>query len=959
MRNKLTAGFLGSLTLLGLGCGQEPPPGPVLVAQNTVRQAPPRPTVRARQITATVMDTAPATGAGALAGATVDARVLIITAGGTDSDLGAIQGTLQFLGTPFDVLNAGTTTLTADMLSSGTHGKYSAVFLETGNLSTSGGSAFTTDEWNTLTTYEAQFGVRRVSLYTSPSASYGLADSGEVDPSQAPVTMTCTAAGAALFVGANCANPIVVNQGWVYPATTADATTTPLLVDASGKVYAAVHTYSDGREALALTFAQAAYFNSYLELAYGLVSWATRGVFIGERHVYAIPQLDDLFLASDIYTGGTYRITDADLKTLADWQNAKRANPQFAGFRIAWAVNGYGSQSMTGDPLTAKAVGLGSTFAWINHTWDHATLDGISYADGKLELTRNDAYLKGLPLSPYASISAVTPNISGLKDTNAMQAIHDAGIRYIVSDTSMMGENNPSPNVGIWNALQPTVFEIPRIPTDLYYNVSQPSEWIPEWESLKMVSTADYPSMIDDQSDRLAGYMLAGNKDPWMFHQANARNFDGAGHSLLSDLLEAAFSKYAAASTFPVQSPTQDQLAQIFLDRMTFNSAGVNATIQPGNSITVSVANAATVPVTGVCTTGAESYGGQTISYLKLAAGQSVTLSLAGCNTGGTGGAGGAGAGGAGGMTGSTGAAGSPGTAGTGGMSTGAAGAGGMSTGAAGAAGMSTGAAGSNGTGTAGTSGTGVAGSNGTGTAGTSGTGVAGSNGTGTAGTSGTGVAGSNGTGTAGTSGTGVAGSNGTGTAGTSGTGAAGTSGTGVAGMSGTASGGTAGTVATGAGGAGGMIVVGTGGMAGAIGTGGVAGAVSATGGAGGGPITGVTGSGGNASAGGFGGHGTAGSGGQVAGGAGGHGLGGAAAGGHAGSTGVTGTGGHAGAIGATGGHGGLGGGRPETGTGLTTAESGSGCDCATVPGRGGSGALFLTLLGAALGLGGRRRRKA
>src|SRR6185312_9005726 len=154
-----------------------------------------------------------------------------------------------------------------------------------------------TDEWNTLTSYEAQFGVRRVSLYTSPSASYSLADNGEVDPSKSPVTMKCTSAGTALFVGANCASPIVVDQGWVYPATATDGATTPLLVDASGNVYAATHKYSDGRETLALTFAQAAYFNSYLELAYGLVSWATRGVFIGERHVYAVPQLDDLFLA--------------------------------------------------------------------------------------------------------------------------------------------------------------------------------------------------------------------------------------------------------------------------------------------------------------------------------------------------------------------------------------------------------------------------------------------------------------------------------------------------------------------------------------------------------------------------------------------------------------------------------------------------------------------------------------
>ena len=75
------------------------------------------------------------------------------------------------------------------------------------------------------------------------------------------------------------------------------------------------------------------------------MSWATRGLFVGERHVYAVPQIDDLFLASAIYTGGVYRITDADLQAFADWQAAVRANPLTAGFRVAWAANGAGSSS--------------------------------------------------------------------------------------------------------------------------------------------------------------------------------------------------------------------------------------------------------------------------------------------------------------------------------------------------------------------------------------------------------------------------------------------------------------------------------------------------------------------------------------------------------------------------------------------------------------------------------------
>ena len=113
---------------------------------------------------------APPTYAAPIANASVDARILLITANGTDAAFAAIQSTLQYLGTPFDVLNATTgATLTADMLGSGTHGKYQAIFLDLGDLSVNGTSAFTAAEWTTLATYEASFGVRRVSLYTSPT----------------------------------------------------------------------------------------------------------------------------------------------------------------------------------------------------------------------------------------------------------------------------------------------------------------------------------------------------------------------------------------------------------------------------------------------------------------------------------------------------------------------------------------------------------------------------------------------------------------------------------------------------------------------------------------------------------------------------------------------------------------------------------------------------------------------
>ena len=402
------------------GCNA-PDRGEGLVADGRIVLPPPAaPPVVVRPLAVAAVNTAPATGAAPRAGASVDARALVITARGDNAAFGAIQNTLAFLGTPYDVLNASTgPTLTEAALSAGSHGKYNAVFLDIGDL----GGAFSDAEWAVLTTYEIEFGVRRVALYTGPNASYGLTGDDEgVDPSAAPIAATCTAAGKAVFVGTNCANPVQINKGHAYPLAAADASTTPLLVDAAGNLYAATRSYPDGREALVLTFGQASSYVSYLELAYGLVNWATRGLFVGERHVYAMPQIDDLFLPSAIYTGGTYRISDADLQAFADWQRATQANPVTAGFRTSWAVNGFGSSSRPGDPLTAKAVALGPAFEWINHTWDHLVLDPLSYASVLTEFTQNNQFLHGLGLTPYATVNAVTPNVSGLGSADAMRA---------------------------------------------------------------------------------------------------------------------------------------------------------------------------------------------------------------------------------------------------------------------------------------------------------------------------------------------------------------------------------------------------------------------------------------------------------------------------------------------------------------------------------------------------------
>ena len=61
----------------------------------------------------------------------------------------------------------------------------------------------------------------------------------------------------------------------------------------------------------------------------------------------------------------------------------------------------------------------------------------------------------------------------------------------------------------------------------------------------------------------------------------------GGGQSLITIFLDAVLNKYAARATFPVVSPTMDELAQQLKARMAFDAPGVSATLEPGGKLTV------------------------------------------------------------------------------------------------------------------------------------------------------------------------------------------------------------------------------------------------------------------------------------------------------------------------------------------------------------------------------------
>jgi hypothetical protein len=617
--------------LVAAGCGDDTAPrkAPAPMARAPVQPAPvvtgPLPDVQ--------VEHSPLTAAAPLAAGTlIDARILVISADGSESELDAIEQTLGYLGTPFDVFIASqrAALATSDLQSSSTHGKYNGIILTRGNLPLSDGtSAFSAVEFQTLANYEAAFQVRRASLYTSPDAGYGYSGSTSQDTSATPLSIQCTSAGRAVFPYVNCASGVTISGAFAYRATASDASTVPLLTDASGRILSATRAYGDGREALSLTFAQAASLFHTLQLFHGVVSWVTRGVFLGERHAYIGVQVDDLFLASEIYTGGTYRINATDLQAALDWQNAQRAQTATSGMRYHWAFNGQGASAS--DALTVKVQQIGSGFNYISHTFDHADLDGETYSFALSELNNNTNVANQFVLRPFSVMNLVNPGYTGLTTGAVMQAMFDVGIRFCVGDTSVQGYDNPTPNAGNYNPLQPQILMIPRRPTNLFYNVSTPDQWTAEYNDIyrsfwgRDLSVAE---ILDHESDVLAQYLLKGENDPWMFHQADLRQYS-AGHSLLGDLLDQTFAKYASRVTTPLISPTMDDLGQRVADRMRYDASGASGTVDPNaHTITVRASNAATVPVTGACGSNNEFYAGQPIAAVALQGGGSATLSL-------------------------------------------------------------------------------------------------------------------------------------------------------------------------------------------------------------------------------------------------------------------------------------------------------------------------------------------
>ncbi|WP_257010433.1 Agd3-related carbohydrate deacetylase [Burkholderia ubonensis] len=672
------------------------------------------------------------------ADAQIDLKVLVLASqqAGNTPELQATQTILDRLGVPYLIWSYDTNNPTLPPLETGNHALYQGIIMPISDaryMNPFAGGALAT----TLARYQFKYNVRLASVYTWPGDTGCMQYVGYRDTTASPLGTTLTATGKTLFpymnAGTTTTNPLTVQNAWTYfmspasPLPAGTTTTTQIQGTASnGTTYSVASTClfgnttplagdSTSREIMAVSFDNNPFLMHSMTLSYGLVNWVTRGLFVGVRHVYMDPQVDDLGIPDEIYpyaqsdstgnwydvrtgqttstsppgqcplgspvgstnpnTGTTaceYRMIGSDFDNTMAWQDNANANTANAGaLKFTMAFNGsgfgtdYGGQGFyptTGtDTLSVETNANEYEFKWITHTYDHILLDPpftTSASQVTTELQNNHSVAQTFGFERYNRTVIVTPEISGLYNATTLGALRQFGITVLVSDSSKptppVGtpgcptNNNgvawplPQYNAGKFNCVNPNIFEIPRYATALFYNVSQPSEWVAEYNYFYGANGIDptrwgvdqtYPQVLDHVSDTLVSYLLTYDLRPLMFHQSNLRAYSGTS-TLLGDLLNAVLTKYNKYyKSLPIRSPYLSDAGTLAKQRLVFNSSSVAATLKPGVSITLSASRSdgqsVVVPVTGVTFgTVHETYGGQSNSTITLLPATSYTTQI-------------------------------------------------------------------------------------------------------------------------------------------------------------------------------------------------------------------------------------------------------------------------------------------------------------------------------------------
>ena len=634
------------------------------------------------------------------AGQRIDMRVLVLADDAGDANSLAWQDNLRREGVPFDVIT-GATTLTEATFADGDRARYQAVIVSGANGTTPGGNAlqFSAEEFELLRAFERKFGIRQLDVNAYPGPPLGLnfpSSSGTLDGQ----TNTLTAAGQQQFSGLKGPIPFenldpAVSETFGALATPCDGVAVPtcnatsfetILTGPGGASLVGIAKTKDGREEMVSTFSGNQYQLHNALLRHAMLSWVTRGVYLGVDRSYLAIDVDDVFVPDlkwnptingtpgDGTTPATatnpevgLRMTSGDVTRLVNFQNANAVKLKM--FFNGSGVADYKATTPLGlgsDPLFDAFMANKARFGWVNHSWTHASLgspnpENPTQAQIQDEISRNNQFAGQNKLPGYNRGELVTGEHSGIGTGKATAlgpvvppeptmppALNAVGVKSVGADNSReVGQRR------VGNA-----YTLPRYPTNMYYNVATWTDQLDEYDWLYLdknvssngnctppsqgglyncfTSPVTKEQFIARESTAIVQRMLGNDPRPSYVHQSNVMSDStnsraaNRGDGILQAVLGKALADYRTYFSKPFVQLSQTALTQDLRRQFAWAAAvaagQVSGYIQDGK-VTISSTAAVDVPITG--TTAGDLYGGQRSGWRSFAAGQSVTLDLA------------------------------------------------------------------------------------------------------------------------------------------------------------------------------------------------------------------------------------------------------------------------------------------------------------------------------------------
>jgi hypothetical protein len=610
-------------------------------------------------------------------GQRIDMKVLLLATDASDGNMAAWEDNLKREGTPYTRINSDTP-LTAATFADGDHANYQAVIVSGANGTAAGGvpAGFDPAEFDLLHAYEAKFGIRQLDINAFPGPPLGLnfaSTIGTLDGMNA----TLTAAGLAQFPSLKGPVPFEdlspsVSESFGETATPCDGVAVPtcnstsfetILQAPTGASLAGIAQTKDGREEMVSTFSANQFQLHNGLLRHGMLSWVTRGVYLGMDRSYLSMDVDDVFLPDDKWNPATHttpedtapgqqdvRMTAGDVTRLVQFQNANsvKFNMLFNGSGVADAQDANGGVDLLFNAFMANKA----QFPWVNHTFTHLNLDTVPQATIQSEISQNNTFATTNALPGYNRAVLVTGEHSGIGTSNPVTA-PNPGMAAALTNlgvTSIGADNSRE----IGQRKLGSALTLPRYPMNVFYNVSTWADQLNEYNWLYLAKSVDpangncvntatttcfttpttQAEFIDREASAVVRHMTGNDPRPHYAHQTNLMsdsanaNVANRGDGILYAVIGEALRRYRLYYKTPFLQPGQAALTQELTRQLAWTGASNSATgfIQDGK-VTITSPSALNVPITG--TTNGTLYGGQTSGWLTMTAGQTVTLSPA------------------------------------------------------------------------------------------------------------------------------------------------------------------------------------------------------------------------------------------------------------------------------------------------------------------------------------------